>query len=298
MQPRFALVLAGLTLVAAGPLLLAQGGAKADQVERDEVRKSAQAFTKAFERGDAKAIAAFWTENGEYHSDGLAVRGREAIEKMFAGHFKDHPSSKVDVMIESIRFPSANLAIEEGFVRQIGDGKALPTTTLYSVTHVREGGVWKIAVAREWGSGQDRLADLDWLVGVWKGTIKDQEIVLTFAWDAKKPFLMGEFSKSVKDKIIASGTMKIGVDPQRPGQLRSWHFDDDGGHGQALWFREGNRWLLDSIGVSAGGKDIASVNVLGRVGTDAFTWRSIDRVAAGQELPDTIPVKLSRVTTR
>lgn len=287
-----------LALLALAALFLprsASGAGASEEADRAAVRKSAEDFAGAFSKGDAKAVAAFWTEKGEYHADGIAVRGQAAIEQGFATFFKDHPDHKVDVKIESIRFPSANIAIEEGVVRQLGSGKELPSSAIYSVTHVREADGWKIAVAREWGSRQDRLTDLDWLVGQWRGGTKDQEAVLTFARDKNKPLLVGEFEKLVKGKVVAAGTMKIGADPQRPGQLRSWHFDSDGGHGQALWFRDGNRWVLDAIGVTGDGGDTHALNLLGRLGNDAFTWRSVDRVAGGRPLPDTTPIQLKRV---
>jgi hypothetical protein len=90
-------------------------------------------------------------------------------------------------------------------------------------------------------------------------------------------------------------SMEIELDPQRL-QLRSWHKDSDGGRGQALWIRDGDNWVLDCIGVTGDGADTESVNIIGRVGPNEITWRSIDRVINGQPVPDTVPVKLTRVT--
>src|SRR5436190_1757226 len=78
--------------------------------------------------------------------------------------FKDRPGGKIEVRIDSIRFPSRDSAVEEGVLRQVRDGKELPTSTLYSTVHVREDGRWRIASSREWGAGQDRLEDLEWLL--------------------------------------------------------------------------------------------------------------------------------------
>jgi uncharacterized protein (TIGR02246 family) len=268
---------------------------KERQADEEAIRKSSRAFAAAFEKGDAKAIAALWTEQGEIHeASGELIRGRAAIEKAFAEFFKEQPKRKIEVLIEAIRFPAAYLAVEEGVLRMGGAGKELPSTTLYSVTHVREGGQWKIAVSREWGAGQDRLEDLYWLVGKWTAALKDQEVTLSFSRAENKPFLVGQFTKRALGKVVYSGTIRIGLDPQR-GQLRSWHFDDDGGHGQALWIRDGNRWVLDSIGVLGDGTETASVDILGRISNDAFTWRSIDRVLGDQDLPDTVPIRLNRV---
>ena len=88
--------------------------------------------------------------------------------------------------------------------------------------------------------------------------------------------------------------MKIGLDGQR-GQIRSWHFDEDGGHGQCLWIRDGKTWVLDAIGALPDGTETGAVNMLSRLSNDELTWRSIDRVVGGKALPDTMPVKLTRV---
>jgi hypothetical protein len=43
------------------------------------------------------------------------------------------------------------------------------------------------------------------------------------------------------------------------------------------------------------GAETASVNVLGRLNNDEITWQSIDRVMGDQALPDTVPIRLTRV---
>lgn len=267
---------------------------KVDEANRAAIRKSARDFEKAFATGDPKAVAAFWTDDGEFQdSSGDLIIGRADIEKAFAEFFKHNAKPKLEILIDSIRFPAPNMAIEEGLLRQSGGGRALPTTTLYSVTHCRGPDGWRIATVREWGAGQHRLEDLEWLVGTWKAKVPDGEVTLTFARDPKKPFINAEFAKKAKDKVVTSGTMRIGIDPQR-GQLRSWHFEDDGGHGQSLWLRDGNNWVLDCIGVNAEGAPHEAVNILGRLNGNEITWRSIDRVVGDQPLPDTAPVKLVR----
>lgn len=264
--------------------------------DRQAIRQSSRAFSAAFDKHDAKAVAAFWTEQGEYQEEsGEVVRGRPAIEKAFAEFFKENPRTSVEVRIDSIHFPARDLAIEEGILRQSGGPADLPSSTFYSVIHVREGGEWKIAISREWSGGHDRLDDLEWLLGRWQGGLKDHEISLSFEKDPKGPFVLGRFVKKVAGKTTASGSMKIGFDAQR-GRLHSWHFDDDGGHGESLWVRDGHRWVMDAIGVSPSGAEHAAVNVLTRIGPDEFTWRSIDRVSGDEALPDTLPVKLTRVT--
>jgi uncharacterized protein (TIGR02246 family) len=251
------------------------------EADREAIRKQSSEFVQAFAKGDAKAVAAAWTEHGEYHDDnGTALRERAEIEKEFVQVFKEHPKSRVAVEIESIRFPSHDLAVEEGVIRQLQDGKELPSSTRYRALHVREDGQWKTALCREWGSGQDRLYDLIWLLGDWKGSAKDEEMDLSFEKDKKTPSLVGHFSKKSGGEVVASGTLKISLDPQT-SHLRSWHFDDNGGHGQSLWTRDGNRWVLDAVGVEADGTETACVNILTRINNDTAPVK-LTRVAAGR----------------
>jgi uncharacterized protein (TIGR02246 family) len=263
--------------------------------DEEAIRATAREFAAAFNKGDANAVAAQWTEHGECSdADGTVIGGRANIERAFAEFFKANPLAKIQVLVQSVRFPSPDLAIEEGILRQINTVRDLPSTTLYSATHVRIGFKWQTASSREWGAGQDRLADLDWLLGKWTATVKDKGVTLAFTRDEQKPFIDGKFTATTADKAVSTGTLRIGLDPQTGG-LRSWHFAEDGGHGQSLWARDGNRWVLDATGVLADGTETAALNILGRINNDEITWQSIDRVLGDQELPDTTPIKLTRM---
>jgi len=279
----------------AAPVAQPPAGAAPREADRDAIRKSAREFAEAFNKADAKAVAALWAENAEIHeAGGELVRGRANIEKAYADFFQENPGVKVEVLVEAVRFPAPDLAVEEGVLRQVRPGKELPGTTLYRVTHAREGGTWRMAVSQEVGAGQDRLEDLDWLVGEWAASVAGSEVTLSFARDAAKPFILGKFSRKDGKADAGGGTFRIGLDRDL-GRLRSWHFDDDGGHGQAVWVRDGGRWVLDAAGVTGNGTPTAGLNVLGRVDADTITWRSIDRVLGDRPLPDTVPLRLTRV---
>jgi uncharacterized protein (TIGR02246 family) len=268
--------------------------AAAPSKDEDAIRKSARDFMQAFEKADAKAIAAMWTDKGEYENDrGQLLKGREAIEKAYDEVFKEANGRKMELVVKTVRFPAADLAIEEGILRESG-GKELPTSSGYETIHVRDGGQWKIARSREWGGGQDHLDDLNWLVGKWKGGSKDDDLTLSFAWDEKQPVLVAHIEKKTAGKPAVKSTIKVGFDPRR-GQLRSWHSDDDGGQGQSLWARDGNRWLMTSTGLTTDGKSTSATNVLSRIDNDHFLWSSTNRMLGDQPVPDTAPVKLSRV---
>ena len=118
-----------------------------------------------------------------------------------------------------------------------------------------------------------------------------------FAKDGDSQFISGKFSKKVEGKFVSAGSIRIGFDAQR-GQIRSWHFDNDGGHGESLWLRDGDHWVLDAIGLLSDGTETAAVNLLGRLNNNELTWRSIDRVVGENALPDTMPIRLARVAKR
>jgi len=262
--------------------------------DREAILQSERDFTAAFEKGDAKAVAALWTEQGEYESDdGPILRGRTAIEAAFAARFKDRPAGKMEIKVESIRFPSRDTAIEEGLTRTTASDM-LPDSAFYRVLHVREDGKWRMALSREWGAAENRMADLDWLIGSWRGQAKDHEMVISFAREKDRPFIVGEFTATAAGKTESLGTMKIGIDPVS-GEFMSWHFDHDGGYGHGLWLREGNNWVVDSRGTRGDGTETAFVNILTRFGGDELGWRSIDRMVGGQAQPDSLLVRLKRV---
>jgi uncharacterized protein (TIGR02246 family) len=265
------------------------------KADREAIEQASRSFAAAFNAGDAKAVAEAWTENGEYYDDsGVILRGRDAIEKAYAALFKERPKGRIDFVVQSLRFPSRDSAIEEGIARVTSQGAELPTSSRYTAIHVREDGVWKIAVAREWGGAEDRLDDLAWLVGDWAANSKDRDVRLSFAWNEPKTFLTCRFRVSEGGKPASSGTQEIGRDP-RTGRICSWMFNDDGGRGQAVWIRDGDRWVMESTGVTPAGVDTSATNILTRIDDRSFSWRSVNRRVGGAAAPDTAPVTLSRV---
>src|SRR5438270_12232820 len=104
-------------------------------------------LTRALEKGDAKALAGLWTEEGEYvGDDGTTVRGRPALEAAYAKFFAKNRDVKVDVTIDSIRFVSRDSAIDEGIAR-VRKGKGHdPVASRYSIHYGRGGERWHICL--------------------------------------------------------------------------------------------------------------------------------------------------------
>jgi uncharacterized protein (TIGR02246 family) len=267
---------------------------QAHEADRQAIEKSARLFMQAFDHGDAAAVASLWTAQGEMRDPGgRVIQGRKDIEAAFRALFKEQPKATIEVLVKSIRFPAKDLAVEEGLLRLSHGGKDMPTTTSYVVVHAREGGQWKIALSSEAGSGQDRLEDLGWLLGEWTGKAPEGTVRLSFARDPKKPIITATISRVSGGKDPVTRTIRIAVDPET-GRIRSWSFEDDGGHAQAVWVNDGKSWILDSRGVLADGTPTAERIVLRRVGADAISWRAIDRVLGETPQADTPPMRLTR----
>jgi uncharacterized protein (TIGR02246 family) len=258
------------------------------------IRKASADFITLVEKGDAKAVAASWTEDGEYiDDDGTTIRGRAAIEDAYAKAFAKKKKTKVEINIESIHFPSKDTAIEEGYAKLYREGSEQPTCSRYSVLHVREGGKWLMAVLREWPDEGVSLRDLDWLIGTWQAKNDDTEVRTKYEWDANKNSIRCQITIKSPGRNV-SATQILLKDP-RSGQLRSWIFEDDGGFGDGAWTRDGKRWIIDASGVQADGGQLTARNILTPVDKDTFTWQSTERTLDDEELPNIPPVKVTRV---
>lgn len=258
------------------------------------IRKGMSEFIRAVEKGDAKAVAAAWTPQGEYISeDGTILRGRAAIEAAYTKAFAKKSKTKVEITIESIRFPSKDTAIEEGYAKSYKGNTEQPSSTRYSVLHVREGGRWHMAVLREWPDEGVSLRDLDWLIGTWEAKTDDSLVRTVYSWDTKKNTMRCQITIQGKGRNV-SATQFLLKDP-RTGQLRSWLFDDEGGFGDGAWTRDGKRWIISASGVQGDGGELTATNILTPVDKNTFTWQSTERTLDGEELPNVPPVKVTRV---
>jgi uncharacterized protein (TIGR02246 family) len=270
---------------------------KAEAPEIAEVRKTAEGFGDAFNKGDAKAVAAFWTKDGEYVApDGTTLRGREAIEKDYAEFFKEYPKATLEVRIDSIRLLSRYTALEEGTLKVDLPGGGDPGTSRYSVLHVRDDDGWRMASVREWVPDPSELItlkDIEWLLGDWEAKSEAAVARVTYAWDEDKAFYRGRYTLKEGDKVISAGTQIIGKDPA--GGLRSWQFDSNGSFGESTWDRDGKGWVISAAGTLPDGNEVSATNLLIPLGKDGFTWQSIDRAVAGSPLPDVAPVKVTRM---
>jgi uncharacterized protein (TIGR02246 family) len=271
---------------------------KPQSADDKAIRATAEAFTAAFNKGDAKALAALWTPDGEYVDEtNRLTRGKDAIEKLYSKFFAANPGLKIEIAISSIRVMSAKAAIEEGTASIKNPEGKLVSKTYYTAMHLKEGDKWFMASVRDYASptlaARPTFADLEWLIGDWTGQKDSRTVEFAFKWAADKKFM--ELSYSVKDKgePMASGVQIIGRDPSS-GEVTSWSFDSTGGCGQGKWRILKKGVVVKAHGALADGAPTSATNILSRIDDNSFTWRSVNRRVAGQILKDTEPVVMKR----
>ncbi len=262
------------------------------------IRSGSQAFAAAFHERDAKAIAALWTEDGEYIDDaGRSFTGRDAIEKGYADFFAHSPKVTLQIMIDSVRLVSADAAIEDGRAIIDPPPAGLPGISKYTVFHVKVDGTWRMACVRdthvETPSGYRNVADLEWLIGAWVAEENGATMKSDCGWLANKSFIERRYTTTHADGTATSGVQLIGWNPQE-GHVQSWNFSPDGGHAVGVWTPRDGGWMAEMRGVMGDGTLTTSVNLLTRLDDDAYVWQSVQRTAGDIALPDTGEVILKR----
>lgn len=263
----------------------------------DAIRQTAQQFVNFYDKGDAKAVAALWTPDGEYAIGHQSLKGRTAIAGIYEAFFRAHPGSKMKVNVESVRLIAPTVAIEQG-VASTNDGRAR-TESAYTAVHVKQDGKWLMASVRESEStsetGAAELVDIGWLIGSWAGEGDAAKVQIEYSWMANKHFIKGEFTSTAKDGTVPGGTQIIGQDPLS-GRLVSWFFNNDGSQGLGEWVHQGSSWLIKTKGVSAKGPRTSAINVLYRADRDVLSWKSVDRSLDHVPLPNMKEVVMERVS--
>jgi uncharacterized protein (TIGR02246 family) len=275
--------------------------ATAPSPEEKPIRDLIDAFGKAYSTPDLKALATYFTEDANVvDSAGESTRGKAAILEMYASSFEENPELDLDPKVQEIRFITPDVARVEGQSRLSTDKGDATEFTRYSSLLVKKSGKWLIAEIREYPapvedvSPYERLKELEWMVGDWvdeSEAVKSSSIV---RWADNKSFLIRTFQLEVKGEKAKSGTMILGWDPQT-GQIKSWLFDSEGGHGEGLWTRTGEKeWIVKAQGVLRDGRPTSATQIYIVANNDAVKVSSIDRIIGGQIAPDIADVVMVR----
>ena len=275
--------------------------AEAPTAAEGQVRDLVRAFTAAYNAEDAEAVSALFADrctllNGE----GVVVRDREAVEAHYQEAFGEGPTAQVTGEVESIRLVTPDVASASGRFRlEDRDGAALAEGQ-FSLLAVARDGAWKIAELQDHptatpdvSEGRARLRELEWMLGEWINEGEDVEVRTHVRWAADGPFLVREYRLRLAGAAAGGGTQWIGWDPQA-GQIKSWVFDSNGGHGEGLWTEDDGRWIVKARGVLDDGRATSATQVFEPTDSGAIRFRSFDRIVGGELQPDLDEVILVR----
>jgi uncharacterized protein (TIGR02246 family) len=258
--------------------------------DEEQIRKAVVAFVEQYNAHKAADVAALFAPDARMvFADGTEVNGRDEIKQSFEEAFDSNPKIAVSVVVDSIRFLTPEVAVEEGATTLFPDGETLTSRDRYTVLHLKRDGRWQMqsvrVVEEESLSAYGELAPLEWLVGEWIDEGREEDVVATFRWDENKSFLLEDFQVVRGGETILKGTQRIGWDPQAK-QIRSWIFDSAGGFGESTWTPAGDDWICKARGVQPNGTSASATRRLTRVAQDRVLWSSTDRVVGDDVLPD------------
>jgi uncharacterized protein (TIGR02246 family) len=269
--------------------------------EEAALLKHAEAFVAAFNKGDAKAVGAFFTADADMvDQEGHHVKGRKAIEAMYQNFFSEMKGAKLYLRVKSLRVARADLALEDGESEVVHkDGP--PMAGRYSVVWVKEDGKWMMESVREAHAvppnNTENLADLAFLIGDWTEDVeKGGSSTASYRWDEDQNFIWNNFDITMKDISVAGGKQIIGWDAAAK-KPRAWSFLFNGGFAETVWNKDGdNKWKLHITATQRDGSKVTATNLVKKIDNDHFSMQFVDRKVDGKELPDEKELKLKRVT--
>jgi uncharacterized protein (TIGR02246 family) len=263
------------------------------------IQKAGEAFIETFDKGDAKSLAAFWVEDGDFTDQtGRTLKGRAALEKAFQQAFAEGKGMTLRINSDSLRFVTPDVAIEDGTSEVILPDGGPPSSSRYTIVHVKKNGAWRLASVRNAPGAPsgtyEHLRDLEPLLGNWaEESGKGEGEKLSLAWNEGQSFVVGTFTKTFRNAAVANAKQMIGWDPAAK-TLRSWIFDASGAFGEGTWTPDGNKWVIKTTSVFPDGKKGAATFVLTRVDADTLTLQGKDRTVDGNAIPDSQVVTLKR----
>ncbi len=263
-----------------------------------EVRAAVESYVAAFNRRDLPAFLGFWEDDAVYVDDNGAVhKGKKSIEALMKKNAPQLKGFTMKIDLAGIRFPKPDVAIEEGSVT-LTSPDGVPSSDRYIAVWVKNNGRWLLNTVRDQPSATPAVVastpmkQLEWLIGNWTAESGKVSVKLHCRWALNQQFIVFEYEVARPGEETNHVAQWIGWDPATE-QIHSWVFDSEGGHGQAVWERDGNTWTSQAEGVLGDARRGTSVNSIQFADDDHFIWRSRNREIDGDPIADA-EVKFTR----
>jgi uncharacterized protein (TIGR02246 family) len=141
-----------LMMLAVVLLTTAPGWAEQPQANPEDVKalhELHRAYVAAFNKGDAQAVAAFYTPDGDrLRPTGQMTKGRAELEKDYASFFAKLKGAKLNFPFGSLRFLTPGAAIADSSPQLTPAPEGGPNKVHATVVYVKREGKWMIAALR------------------------------------------------------------------------------------------------------------------------------------------------------
>ncbi len=256
------------------------------------IRAQSAAMFAEFNAKDAGTLVSRFQTDATYELEsGTVITGRDALQKHFEAAFSRAPEAQARIVESRIRFPTADIASDEGTVAVAQDSDSPEEQSRYVATWVRQDGHWKLKTLREMAaaahskSAHEHLHQLDWLIGEWLHESPDSLVKSSCRWSADGNFLLQDFKVQIDGAVVVAGSQRIGWDPLTK-KVRSWVFDSEGGFGEAFWNWDGDHWVIRSSAVKYDGEITSSLNFVTPINGDSYRWEASHRMSGDTNLSD------------
>jgi uncharacterized protein (TIGR02246 family) len=257
-------------------------------------------FSRILATGDAAALAALWTADGEYiDEDGATVKGRNDIQQRFALVFNENGKPQIKLISEEVKFLAPTVALIEGKAQRNREGTAT-SDSRFSLVMVKGEGGWLFSRVSERAavtasSNYENLKQMEWIIGEWSAQNSSASVHMFAEWMPNKNFIVCKYDTKKANGASSVDMQIIGWDPlvEKP---RSWHFDNSGGYGQGFWSKVGTQWICDASGVESDGSVTRSKNLMNVTAANGFTWSSVQRSVNGMAVGDAPALQVQRVS--
>jgi len=262
----------------------------ATEKDRQQIEKAASSFVESFNKHDVKALTQLFTEDAEVvERGGERFVGRDEIGAAFAEAFQQSPKSKISLTVDSLRFVTPDVAVEEGIMTWFPDGETPTVESTYRVAHVKRDDQWLMAGSRTIDdsvlTSYEYLRDLEWMIGDWVDESREAAVVTSVRWSPNRAFLLREFTVTMGGDAMLQGTQRIGWNARKQ-QFHSWTFDSEGGFVEGLWTRVGDGYVIRSSGFLRDGTAVSGTTRVDRTGDDSYLWSMFNRLRGDEIMPD------------